>query len=48
MKPTERNKLIADIPAKQWGIELKNPRNIFFKKVEAVINHTTVTSLRSF
>ena len=37
MKPTERNKLIADIPAKQWGIELKNPRNIFFKKVEAVI-----------
>ena len=37
MKPRERNKLIADIPAKQWGIELKNPRNIFFKKVEAVI-----------
>lgn len=37
MKPTERNKLISDIPAKQWGIELKNPRNIFFKKVEAVI-----------
>lgn len=37
MKPAERNKLIAGIPAKQWGTELKNPRNIFFKKVESVI-----------
>ena len=37
MKPMERSKLIADIPAKTWGTELKNPRNIFFKKVESVI-----------
>ena len=37
MKPRERSQAISSITAKDWGIELKKPTNIFFKKVEAVI-----------
>ena len=37
MKPMEYSKTVNKIPVTEWGKELKSPRNIFFKKVEAVI-----------
>jgi len=37
MTAKEYTKAINKISTKQWGIELKSRRNIFFKKVEAII-----------
>lgn len=37
MNSKEYTKTINKLSAKEWGAELKTPRNIFFKKVEAVI-----------
>jgi len=37
MKPLEYSKAINSIPVKVWGVELKKPTNIFFKKVFNVI-----------
>lgn len=37
MNSREYTKTINKLSAKEWGAELKTPRNIFFKKVEAVI-----------
>ncbi len=39
MKPAEYSKAINKIPVKVWGIELKKPTNIFFKKVFNVIKY---------
>ena len=37
MPEMKRNKLISAIDAKDWGIELKNPRNIFFARLMQII-----------
>jgi hypothetical protein len=37
MKPREYTKAINKIPVETWGVELKKPTNIFFKKVFNVI-----------
>jgi len=37
LKPRAYSKAINSIPVSVWGVELKKPTNIFFKKVESVI-----------
>ena len=37
MKPLQRKKLISAINVKDWGIELKKPTNIFFRKLFNII-----------
>tara|TARA_B100001094_G_scaffold279646_1_gene289932 strand:- start:82 stop:594 length:513 start_codon:yes stop_codon:yes gene_type:complete len=37
MKPRDYTKAINKIPVETWGVELKKPTNIFFKKVFNVI-----------
>tara|TARA_Y100000004_G_scaffold29662_2_gene30751 strand:- start:3188 stop:7651 length:4464 start_codon:yes stop_codon:yes gene_type:complete len=37
MSSKERDALIREIPTRVWGTMLKNPRNIFYRRVEQVI-----------
>jgi len=48
MGDKERNKLINDVPTKEWSNLLRNPRNVFFRRAESLIAKNTQQFVTGF